>query len=112
MWEQLLHEDNKYSQRLNFFLVFESVLLGTIGAIYSRPLADFQLLQYLALFGLIITNLWFYVQARQNQGVDALKIRTNAAFPNTCLPIMNAGGLHFRSLHSPTCFHSWSHRFG
>ena len=31
LWEHGLHEDEVFNNRLNFFLVFESVLLGMVG---------------------------------------------------------------------------------
>jgi hypothetical protein len=37
LWEHFWHLDNNFYNRLNFFLVFESVLLGVVGLLYSRP---------------------------------------------------------------------------
>jgi hypothetical protein len=85
MWDQLMHEDNVFSDRLNFFLVFESVLLGGALAIYSRSSSDLQILQIASIFGLVITILWFIIQARHKQGLDVLKVRTRALFPEYAL---------------------------
>jgi hypothetical protein len=85
MWDQLMHEDNLFSDRLNFFLVFESVLLGGASAIYSRSSSDLRILQATSIFGLVITLLWFVIQARHKQGLDVLKIRTRALFPEYAL---------------------------
>ena len=84
MSEQLLHEDNKYSQRLNFFLVFESVLLGTIGAIYSRATCRFPVAAVSCPLRPYYYNSGCTSKPDRIRG-DALKIRTNAAFPEYML---------------------------
>ena len=59
------HLDNDYN-RLNFFLVFESVLLGVVGLLYSRPNSSVLVLKLIVLLGLSLTAIWAYIQARQN----------------------------------------------
>jgi hypothetical protein len=44
------HSQNRFNNRLNFFLVFESVLLGVVGVLYSRPSPAKVLLIVLILF--------------------------------------------------------------
>jgi hypothetical protein len=58
MWDHAVHENVVFNDRLNFFLLFESVSLGIIGALYSRSPADNMPLQLLALLGLLISLLW------------------------------------------------------
>ena len=36
LWEHPLHVDNELYSRMNFFLVFESVLLGVVGMLYNK----------------------------------------------------------------------------
>ncbi len=35
LWEMTVHDDTMFNNRLNFFLVFESVLLSVVGLLYS-----------------------------------------------------------------------------
>src|SRR4051794_23451209 len=39
-WEHALHEDRNISDRQYFFLVFQSVLLGIVGALYTGSYVD------------------------------------------------------------------------
>jgi hypothetical protein len=36
LWEYRLHVETQLYNRLTFFLIFESVLLGVVGALYSK----------------------------------------------------------------------------
>jgi hypothetical protein len=56
---------NTFYNRLNFFLIFESVLLGAISLLYSRPIPSLFIVKAIAVFGLILTLIWWYTQARQ-----------------------------------------------
>jgi len=82
MWEHGLHEDNVFNERLNFFLIFESVSLGVIGALFTHSPENDESLRFLSLFGLIVTLLWLYVQARQKYVLDSIKARDSAALPD------------------------------
>lgn len=64
LWAYKLHEEDIFYNRLNFFLVFESVLLGVVGLLYSRSYV-LIILRLVDILGLILTVLWGYVQARQ-----------------------------------------------
>jgi hypothetical protein len=59
------HSDNRFDNRLNFFLVFESVLLGVVGVLYSKSTAQNPILISILILGLLITLLWGYVQSRE-----------------------------------------------
>lgn len=73
IWEHRQHVDNLFHNRLNFFLVFEGVLLGVIGVLYSRPSPEILVLRVIVVLGLSITLIWGYVQARQKYILDALR---------------------------------------
>jgi hypothetical protein len=64
-WELFLRAEDNFYNRLNFFLVFESVLLGIIGVLYSRPNPAIPMLIVLGVLGLILTGIWAYTQWRQ-----------------------------------------------
>jgi hypothetical protein len=36
LWEHGIHAENVFLNQLNFFLVFESVLLGVVGILYNN----------------------------------------------------------------------------
>ena len=64
LWDYKLHEEDIFYSRLNFFLIFESVLMGVVGLLFSRP-HPFFTLKAIVILGLVLTILWGYVQARQ-----------------------------------------------
>lgn len=91
MWEHFLHDDDLFNDRLNFLLVFESVLLGVgIGMLTSHSKANL-VLQGFAVFGLVVTLLWSYIQSRHKHGLDALKRRTRTLFPEYSLGAIARG---------------------
>lgn len=59
------HEGKRFNKRLNFFLMFESVLLVVIGVLLSRPTTSKMILLTFMCFGLVLTIVWGYVQAKQ-----------------------------------------------
>jgi hypothetical protein len=81
VWEYRLHIENLFYNRLNFFLVFESVLLGVVGALYSKPNPANPVLKVIVLLGFSITVIWIFVQARHKRILDVLSIRTNELMP-------------------------------
>lgn len=81
LWEHHLHLDNNFYNRLNFFLVFESVLLGVVGLLYSRPNSSVLVLKLIVLLGFSLTAIWGYVQARQKYLLDDLKEQVKAVVP-------------------------------
>lgn len=72
LWEYRLHIENQYYSRLNFFLVFESVLLGVVGALYSRPNSSIFVLRVIVILGFRITVIWLLVQSRHKLIFDAV----------------------------------------
>jgi len=81
LWEHHLHLDNNFYNRLNFFLVFESVLLGVVGLLYSKPNSSELVLKLIVLLGFSLTVIWGYVQARQKYLLDDLKEQVKAVVP-------------------------------
>jgi hypothetical protein len=78
LWEHFWHLDNNFYNRLNFFLVFESVLLGVVGLLNSRPNGSILVLKLIMLLGFSLTVLWGYVQARQKYLLDDLTEQVKA----------------------------------
>ena len=62
--ERGTHSDNLVHKRLNFFLMFESVLLVALGVLLSRPTTSKMVLLTLSGLGLVLTIVWGYAQAR------------------------------------------------
>ena len=56
--------DHLVYKRLNFFLMFESVLLVVLGVLLSRPTTSKMVLLTLIGLGLVLTLVWGYAQAR------------------------------------------------
>ena len=81
LWEYRLHIDNEYYGRLNFFLVFESVLLGVVGILFTRPNPPILILRVIVFLGLSITLVWGYIQARHKYILDYLNIICRRSIP-------------------------------
>ncbi len=81
LWEHRLHVDNEFYSRLNFFLIFESVLLGVVGALYSKTNQAMLVLRVFVILGLCITLVWAYVQARQKYFLDAINAQCREIMP-------------------------------
>ncbi|GHO98503.1 hypothetical protein KSF_085510 [Reticulibacter mediterranei] len=81
LWEHFLHLDTNFYNRLNFFLVFESVLLGVVGLLYSRPNGSLLGLKLIMLLGFSLTILWGYIQARQKYLLDDLAEQVKTVAP-------------------------------
>lgn len=76
-----IHEDEMFHARLNFFLVFESVLLGVVGVLYSRPAPAKPVLLSIICLGLVLTILWGYVQARHKYIFDSIRALQREVVP-------------------------------
>ncbi len=85
LWAHAMHEDDAYNNRQNFFLVFESVLLGAVGVLfsvmYNKPLPGKLLLVALTLLGFLLTLFWGYLQARQQDDYNVVVARLLEADP-------------------------------
>ena len=81
LWEHRLHIDNLFYERLSFFLVFESVLLGVVGVLYSRPNPVILVPKVISILGFIITIIWVYVQARHKHIFNVVSTRAKEIMP-------------------------------
>jgi hypothetical protein len=79
--------DTMFHNRLNFFLVFESVLLGVVGLLYSRSTTAKLVLISIICLGLILTILWGYVQARTKYVFDSLRAFHREVIPEYKLTV-------------------------
>lgn len=55
LYQHSLHEDEIFNERLNFFLIIESVLLGVIGIFATMPVQDKRLIGLFISLGLFLT---------------------------------------------------------
>ena len=82
LWEHGMHEDTIFNDRLNFFLIFESVLLGVVGMLYTRQPAAMKAVPIAIItLGLLITIIWAYIQARQRSTLHRLIERLEQNLP-------------------------------
>jgi hypothetical protein len=81
LWDYKLHLENIYYNRHNFFLVFESVMLGVVGVLFSRSNPERLVLKVIAILGLSLTIVWGYAQARQVQIIDDLETFLEGVVP-------------------------------
>jgi hypothetical protein len=81
LWEHRLHMDSAFYNRLNFFLVSESVLLGVVGVLYSKSNPPILVAKATVLLGLSLTVIWAYIQVRHKQMLDDLNARSREIFP-------------------------------
>src|SRR5690242_7042720 len=82
LWEHGLHEDTIFFNHLNFFLIFESVLLGVVGVLYSRPQPSTLMLRIIIILGLSLTLVWGYAQSRQKHMLNILQARCYEFIPD------------------------------
>jgi hypothetical protein len=78
-WDWLLHEDDLFSNRLNFFLIAESMLLIAF-AINSYEISN--LTKVLGAAGILAAALWCYVSAVQIFSlINPIKIQLRRVLP-------------------------------
>jgi hypothetical protein len=66
LFQHAMHEDILFNERLNFFAVFESLLLATTATLFSsRQLVTTILALFFAVLGMLITAGWMWIQHRQ-----------------------------------------------
>jgi hypothetical protein len=82
VWDHRLHMDTAFYNRLNFFLVFESVLLGIVGVLYSKPNSPLLVVKATVLLGLSLSIIWAYIQVRHKQMLDDINARSREIFPD------------------------------
>jgi hypothetical protein len=74
-WQHAMHEDGQFNDRLNFFLVFESILLGIVATLYAKSDNIDPTLWAMAMLGLVITLLWMNVQVYHKFYLDSFSAR-------------------------------------
>ncbi len=82
LWQHALHEDLMFNERLNFFLVFESLLIATVASLYNASIHEIIIIKLLNLLGLFLTAIWCLVQVRQKSILDDLKNQTKELIPD------------------------------
>jgi hypothetical protein len=65
LWDHGNHEDIMFNERLNFFLVFEGILIAVVGQLYSKTPPDIFIVKATIVLGLLTTLIWWYVQIQQ-----------------------------------------------
>jgi amino acid permease len=82
LWEHGLHEDTIFYSMLNFFLVFESVLLGVVGLLYSKTISPEPVLKIISVLGLSVTLIWGYAQIRQRRYIKIISAQAQKVDSN------------------------------
>jgi hypothetical protein len=81
LFEHILHEDTVFNERLNFFLVFESVIMGIVGVLYQKSAPSLPVIRTLIALAIFLTIIWGYVQARQKYIIELLVKRSLLTMP-------------------------------
>ena len=82
LWQHKMHEETTFNSRLNFFLVFESVLLSVVGLLSSKAASPNKvvLISIISL-GFILTILWGYIQAKNKSNTEIIRALVVKALP-------------------------------
>ena len=67
--------ENNFNNRLNTFIVLETILFGVIGLLYQKQPVNAFIVFLLIGLGLSMTLIWGYAQARQRFVYRSLKSR-------------------------------------
>jgi len=81
LWQHTMHSQNRFDNRLNFFLIFESVLLGVVGTLYSKSASTKPVLITIICLGFFLTVLWGYIQAREKYLFEGVEKRLEEVAP-------------------------------
>ena len=81
LWQYKLHEDSIFYQRLNFFLVAESMILVAFATLLSSAHPKKGVLVTTAILGCVVTLIWGYVGARQRNVVAQIVKEAEQAIP-------------------------------
>lgn len=79
-WQHVLHEENVFNDRLNFFLLAEAMLLVFHAEVFDN-VGDRGLILIGAL-GVVITVLWVIINWRQIADLNQAKTRARACLPD------------------------------
>jgi hypothetical protein len=82
LFEYTLHEENLFTTHHNFFLVFESVLLGVVAMLLTaKTPSSLHLVQIISILGLISALVWGYIQIRMKWILGHLRKKLRIALP-------------------------------
>ena len=81
LWQYRLHVENQVYSRMTVFLTYETILIGVIGVLYTKPDPPRNVLTILIVLGVFITLIWFYVQHNIKQVLVILDRRASDNFP-------------------------------
>jgi hypothetical protein len=84
LWQRYISEEEIFNNRLNFFLVLESVLLGVTMTLYSQGNfggSQALILRSSALLGLGLTLVWLYIAAKQKWILAIVRKTARANLP-------------------------------
>jgi len=81
LWEYRLHEDTIFYQRLNVFLVAESMLLVAFALLFSSPEKSFFVPLIVVILGCFLTAAWLYVSHRQMVVINQIRMEAEKAVP-------------------------------
>lgn len=81
LWEHRLHVEVQMYGRVSLFLVIESLILTTVGIMYSKLGLSLLVVKAIVFLGLCITIIWGYLQDRVKQVFDAVDTRALANLP-------------------------------
>lgn len=87
LWEHGNHEDTVFSERLNFFLVFEGILIAVVGQLYSQTPRNVLVVKATIVLGLLTTIVWGYVQIQQKIILEDLIERSRELLPEYQLTV-------------------------
>src|SRR5579863_8907706 len=75
LFQHLMQIENNFNNRLNTFIVLETILFGVIGLLYQKQPVNAFIVFLLIGLGLSMTLIWGYAQARQRFVYKNLKER-------------------------------------
>jgi len=82
LWQYKMHEDAIFYQRLNFFLVTESMILVAFATLFSSPHPTVSWIRVVtAVLGCVVTLVWGYVGARQRNVMKQIIGEAEKAIP-------------------------------
>lgn len=81
LWSHKQHEDTVFEGRMNFFLVFESLLLACSSGLISESAIPLVFPRLVSVVGILITLIWTLVQIKHRTGLVELRNLCENAFP-------------------------------
>jgi len=83
LWDHLTHAESVFLNQLNFFLIFESLLLGGVinGILTNQHLSAKPVLVIIIILGGFVTFFWLCIQYCQGYLFEKLKMRVEEQLP-------------------------------